>query len=97
MSLSWGGLSDYHGDWNPPHKSHSAGKVADIGFAQFAIGQSSQNKMIYDLDRTFLLQDVILADPNVAEFPATSEGKNMSIGGPTFSSSQPHFHVQFKQ
>ncbi len=91
MSLPWGGLHDIKGDWNPSskssHKSHNNGKMADIGFGDFKVGNS------YDKDRILLLRHIITQDPNYNSF-ATNEGDNLAN---TLKQKAPHIHINFKE
>jgi hypothetical protein len=80
-----GSLLDISGNWKTPHKTHSLGKEADIGFVNFF------NKLPFDQSfyRIMLLRQVIIQDSNFLSFP-NNEGRYILL---TFNQPSPHFHI----
>ncbi|MBV9914228.1 MAG: hypothetical protein JOZ93_16740 [Sinobacteraceae bacterium] len=86
MSLPWGGLFDIgppDGEfWEPPHKTHNNGKMADVNFTDGPTFLAN-----WPSARVLLLREVINGDSNCKDLPVPSEGGDMT---------QPtnHFHVK---
>jgi hypothetical protein len=109
MSLPWGGSLDIGCGWNPPHHSHSTGKVADLGWADFQAPGAVPGPA-WNMDLIYLLGAIILSTPGASmnvnyeggDLDATLQhfsGKSVkSSGGTTIAGGAPtnaHFHVQF--
>lgn len=63
VNLSWGGLSDIKGNWNPAHKSHYSGKEVDIGFGNLKLANGQ-----FNMDLIHLLRYVSSKDSNFKSF-----------------------------
>ncbi len=110
MSLPWGGLLDITGNWKHPHSSHSTGRVADLGWQDFALAGVTNtapggSTRAWNMDLVYLLGAIVTSTPG-ATLSVSYEGGdlsttlewfsgNLTIGGQKGSPENAHFHVQF--
>lgn len=110
MSLPWGGLLDIGGDWKHPHSSHSTGKVADLGWQDFAVSGVTNtvpggSTRAWNMDLIYLLGAIVTSTLGAALLVSYEGGDlsttlewvsgNLAIGGQHGSPENAHFHVDF--
>ena len=70
LSLTWGGLSDISGNWQPSHSTHNNGRVADINFL-------NRNGNEMNVINKLLLREVIRDNVNHQTIEPCEGGRNI--------------------